>query len=348
MYDKKARRADTPMSKRRIKVSLITTEFNEAQGIREFIDSSLAQSMKPDEIVIADAGSSDGTVQIIKEYIKKGAPITLVKAPGNRSVGRNAAIKAAKHEYIAVADVGCRLDKDWLLNITEPFREHPQAEVISGFFKPDPKTYFETVSSHLMTARQKEIDVDTWLPSSRSFAFTKNAWKKVNGYPEYEEFGDAFVARMCGGEDTLYDLKLRKAGYKFWDGLRAVVYWRPRTNIKEFYRQYWMYSVGDGIRLVDLNYFRGLIIRYGFVLLLAALFTALFQPGLLILLLLFTLRLYLRVKRKWKTGPGGIESLLLMMLLIVVYEVAQIMGFVRGYSARMSLPKKTRRIFEGL
>jgi len=344
----KKRKLDTSKGVKQIKVSLITTEFNEVQGIKEFIDSCLAQSMKPDEIVIADAGSRDGTVELIEEYIRNGAPISLVNAPGNRSVGRNAAIKAAKHEVIAVADVGCRLDKNWLLNITQPFREHPDVEVVSGFFQPDPKTSFEEVSSHLMTDQQREIDVNTWLPSSRSFAFSKSAWKKVGGYPEYEEFRDAYVARMCGGEDTLYDLKLRKAGFRFWDGLSAVVYWRPRANIKEFYKQYWMYSVGDGIRLVDLKYFQGLMVRYGLVTLLAVLFAFVFQIGLAILLALFSLRLFIRVKRKWQTGGGGIRSLLLMMLLIVVYEAAQIMGFTRGYIARRSLPRNRRRMFEGL
>lgn len=167
-----------------MKVSLITTERNEADAIAEFIQSALAQSLKPDEIVIADGGSTDGTLEIIENYIKGGAPIKLIKAPGNRSVGRNAATKSAKNEIIAVTDVGCRLSRDWLKNITEPFQRNPKAMAVAGFYIPEPKTYFEKVSATLMYHPNDHIDLKTWLPSSRSVAYKKAAWAKAGGYPE--------------------------------------------------------------------------------------------------------------------------------------------------------------------
>jgi hypothetical protein len=192
-----------------------------------------------------------------------------------------------------------------------------------------------------MTNEQKEIDVKTWLPSSRSFAFTKRAWEKVGGYPEYKEFGNSYVARMCGGEDTLYDLKLRDAGYEFHDGLRAIVYWRPRRNLSEFFKQYWMYSVGDGIRLVDLKHFLKLIIKYA-LLIAIILLLYIFWPILLVpFLTLVLLKLAWRVRHKWQK-VGKIKNICWMMLMMTTYDIAQITGFVRGLLARFSIPKVKR------
>ena len=53
-----------------IKLSLITTERNEKDSIAEFIDSALGQSLKPDEIIISDGGSTDGTVEIMNGSFK--------------------------------------------------------------------------------------------------------------------------------------------------------------------------------------------------------------------------------------------------------------------------------------
>jgi glycosyltransferase involved in cell wall biosynthesis len=301
------------------KVSLITTERNEVKDIATFIESALSQTLMPDEIVIADGGSTDGTVEIISEYIKNGAPIKLVKAPGNRSVGRNAAVKAAKNEYIACTDVGSRLDKKWLKNITEPFRKNPDAMVVSGGFKQEPKTYFEKISSDLMLSPNDNIDLETWLPSSRSIAFTKTAWKKAGGYPEYTNFN----------EDTPFDLALKKAGYKFEDGLKAIVYWRPRPNIKEFYKQYYYYALGDALDKIDKNHFMNLLIKYAVILTGTILGAIFYWPIALIFISIFIIMITKRLIKPLKINKG-LKAFALMFLLAITFDISQIFGFING------------------
>jgi len=302
-----------------LKVSLITTERNEKDSIAEFIDSALSQSFKPNEIIIADGGSTDGTVEIIKEYIKKGAPIKLVKAPGNRSIGRNAAVKAAKNEYIACTDVGSRLDKNWLKNITAPFIKNPKAMVVSGGFKQEPKTYFEKISSDLMLAPNDKIDVETWLPSSRSIAFTKTAWKKAGGYPEHTNFN----------EDTPFDLALKKCGYKFEDGLKAIVYWRPRPNIREFYKQYYYYALGDALDSIGKDHFISLSIKYLILLLGIILSLIFYWSAIFIFLLIFFIMITKRLIKPLRKNKG-IKAFSLMFLLLIVFDASQIFGFING------------------
>ncbi len=309
-----------------MKVSLITTERNEVGDIADFIESAMGQSLRPDEIIIADGGSTDGTIEVILGYIKKGAPIKLVNAPGNRSVGRNAATRAATNEVIACTDVGSRLDKDWLKNITRPFIDSPQAMVVSGGFKADPQTYFEKVSAALMLDANETIDLETWLPSSRSIAYAKTAWEKVGGYPEHTNFN----------EDTPYDLALRAAGYKFEDGLKAVAYWRPRPNASEFYKQYYWYAVGDGLDLISFSIFTKIYALY-LIGASAIVFSFFISPPLaLLIILLAILYLVRRVYRPWRK-LGGFKALLLMLWLRFVFDFSQMRGYLYGYIHRDKL-----------
>lgn len=314
-------------------VSLITTERNEAGAIREFLDSALAQTLLPDEIVIADGGSSDGTVEIIQEYIDAGAPINLVMAPGNRSVGRNAATRAATNEIIACTDVGSRLDAEWLREITEPLRRDPAAGAVAGFFLPDPKTHFEHVAATLMLDPNDEIDLDTWLPSSRSVAYTKTAWARAGGYPEHTNFN----------EDTPFALALREQGYRFQDGLRAIVYWRPRPSLREFYRQYYFYAVGDALDRLHPRHFAVVVAKY-LVLLAALVAAAVLEPVLAPLLLIaFLAHTAWRVRRPWRK-LGGLRSLALMVLLSITYDVSQILGYANGTLRRDRLRGSDRLV----
>lgn len=314
-------------------VSLITTERNEASAIREFLDSALAQSLPPDEIVIADGGSTDGTVEIIEEYLAAGAPIRLVLAPGNRSIGRNAATAAAVNEIIACTDVGNRLDQHWLREITAPLRRDPEAMVVAGFFRAEPRTFFERVSSTLMLEPNQSVDLDTWLPSSRSIAYRRQAWERAGRYPEHTNFN----------EDTPFALALREAGYRFEDGLRAVVYWRPRPTLREFFRQYYFYAVGDGLDRLHPLRFAALVVKYvGFGALLAG--AALLAPAAAAaMVVVFVTYAVFRVWRPWRR-MGGLRALALMVALSVTYDLSQLVGYANGVVRGRALRNSDRLV----
>src|SRR5512143_802375 len=106
-----------------MKVSLILTVLNEGASIRKVLDSLRAQTRPPDEVVIADGGSRDDTVAILRDYAAAGRlPLRVVETPGaNIAQGRNAAIRLTTGEIIAVTDAGVRCALDWLEKLTAPF-----------------------------------------------------------------------------------------------------------------------------------------------------------------------------------------------------------------------------------
>ncbi len=218
------------------RVSLILTVLNEGESMRGVLDSFLAQTRQPDEIVIVDGGSTDSTIVVISEYAAR-LPIKAIGSLGcNISQGRNTAIKAAEGDIIAVTDAGTRLPPDWLAALIAPFVENPDLHVSAGFFHTDPLTPFEAAMGATVLPLVDEIDPATFLPSSRSVAFRKSAWQAVGGYPEWLDY--------C--EDLVFDLRLKARFEPFGWAPDAAPAFRPRSNLRAFWRQYYRYARGDG------------------------------------------------------------------------------------------------------
>ncbi len=223
-----------------MKVSLIMTVLNEGPHIRRLFDSLVQQTRLPDEIVVCDGGSTDTTLAEIESYANR-LPIRIVSAPGaNISKGRNVAIAAAKFDIIVATDAGVRLEPHWLDTILAGFTDGSNSSkdpaMVAGFFRPDVEGPFETAMGATVLPALEDIDPVTFVPSSRSVAFTKQAWEAVGGYPEWLGFG----------EDVLYDLRIRDAFGPFGWAPDAIAHFQPRTSLKAFYKQYYNYSTGDG------------------------------------------------------------------------------------------------------
>ncbi|MCZ7546856.1 MAG: glycosyltransferase [Anaerolineae bacterium] len=210
--------------------------LNEGASVRRLLDSLVAQTRPPDAVVIVDGGSRDDTVAVIESYADR-LPLRVIVRPGaNISQGRNAAVAAVPDGIIASVDAGVRLDPAWLERLVAPFEADPATQVVSGFFLPDPQTPFEIAMAATVLPRIEEIDPGTFLPSSRSVAYRREAFAAVGGYPEWLDY--------C--EDLIFDLRLRARFGGFAWAPDAVAYFRPRGSLRAFFVQYYRYARGDG------------------------------------------------------------------------------------------------------
>ncbi|HDN78870.1 MAG TPA: glycosyltransferase [Chloroflexi bacterium] len=312
-----------------MKVSVIITVKNEERTIGKLLDSLKAQTIQPDEIIIVDGGSTDKTTQIIRSY-EGTLPIKLVVEPGtNISQGRNIAIRMAKGEIIASTDAGVRLVPNWLEAITRPFKEG--AVVVSGFFLPDVEGAFETAMGATVLPHLSDIEPRKFLPSSRSVAFLKEAWEKAGGYPEWLDY--------C--EDLIFDFKLRRLYGPFPFVPEAIAYFKPRTNLRDFFIQYYRYARGDG--KADLWRLRHAI-RYSTYLVLVPLLTLLGLKVHPLWWLGFPVgaALYLRrpYQRLWKMMEGlslgeKLLACLWVPIIRVTGDVAKMIGYPVGVLWRL-------------
>ena len=218
-----------------MKVSVIATVKNEGKALRPLLDSLIQQSQRPDEVIICDGGSTDNTLEILTEY-KVWLPLKILVVPNaNISQGRNAAIAAAAGPIIAATDAGVVLAPYWLEELTRPILQGETA-VASGWFEADPYTDFEVVMGATVLPSRQEIEPGKFLPSSRSVAFLKSAWEAVGGYPEWLDYG----------EDLVFDFALRERYGEFPFVDTAVAYFRPRSDLTGYFKQYYNYARGDG------------------------------------------------------------------------------------------------------
>ncbi len=218
------------------KITLIATSLNEMDNIREWFDSVLAQTLLPDELIIVDGGSNDGTIEFLKEQAAQTPfPCQIIVEPdANIAKGRNLAIENASNELIASTDFGCTLDPEWLQKITFPFYDDDEIEVVAGFYKI---AKGGKLRMRLLGPTADTVIPQTFLPSSRSLAFRKEAWKKVGGYPEW---------LSLTGEDTIYAINLRRAHCKWAFVPDAIVEWKAPVTMLGYWQKVLMWSKGDG------------------------------------------------------------------------------------------------------
>ncbi len=217
-----------------MRVSLIVTVKNESSSLPTLLDSIAAQTRPPDEIIICDGGSRDNTPELLHRETRM--PIRVIERPGSTiSQGRNAAIAMATGDVIASTDAGVRLEPEWLEKITAPYTAS-EVSVVSGFFLPDVHTPFEIAMGATVLPRLADIDPPKFLPSSRSVAFTKAAWQSVGGYPEWLDY--------C--EDLVFDFALREKYGAFAFAPEAIAHFKPRSSLRAFLKQYYLYARGDG------------------------------------------------------------------------------------------------------
>lgn len=99
--------------KRMPKVSVIMPCLNMAQYIEECIESVVHQTLTDMEILIVDAGSTDGTLNILQDYKTKDQRIKIIPSQ-KKSYGHqvNLGISAATGEYIGIVDTDDRILPD--------------------------------------------------------------------------------------------------------------------------------------------------------------------------------------------------------------------------------------------
>ena len=112
--------------------SVVLPTFNRIQSVCSAIDSMLLQTFGDFELIVADDGSTDGTVELLKgKYARKiaGGKIRLLElGHGGVCAARNAALKAARGEWIAYLDSDNIVSADFLQTFADGIKSHPDAK----------------------------------------------------------------------------------------------------------------------------------------------------------------------------------------------------------------------------
>jgi len=232
-----------------IGISVAITVRNDRDGLKELLPALAGQTRVPDEIVIVDGGSLDGTPDVVSEVDLNGIDVRLVVRPGaNIAAGRNAAVQLAKHDRIAFTDAGCRPEPQWLAALD---RALDRADLVGGIFVTDARTQFEKAIALTHYPVREELSQSSWLirlshslfgrqylpyrAGGRSMAFTRSTWAAVGGFPELQ----------YAGEEQAFARATAERGFKNVLEPDAVVHWRPPSSWIANARMFYRYCRGD-------------------------------------------------------------------------------------------------------
>ena len=85
-----------------VKISVIIPVYNVEKYLKRCLDSVLSQTLREIEIICVNDGSTDNSIQILKEY---GSKIKVINQENQGlSVARNIGLKEAKGEFVAFLD----------------------------------------------------------------------------------------------------------------------------------------------------------------------------------------------------------------------------------------------------
>ena len=155
------------------KVSVIMPSFNVGQYIRECMESVINQTLKEIEIICVDAGSTDGTLEVLQEYASKDKRITLINSD-KKSYGyqMNIGIEAAKGEYLGIVETDDFVDRNMFYElykiavdnnadfVKENFQKFVKTEKEVLFFPTQICTEKSLYEKRLIN-RQKEVILHT-------------------------------------------------------------------------------------------------------------------------------------------------------------------------------------------
>lgn len=213
-----------------MKFTLIIPVYNEIDWIKKFMDSLYQQTKKPDEIIIVDGASNDGTLEYLKNEEKQWK-IVLFSFKCNVAEARNHAIKHAKNELILCTDAGCIVNKDRC------------EEIIKVYETTDNKVVWWKSDYVIKDEFQKKVknriispDPNFSFVSSRNISFYKKVWEEVMWYPEY---------LTKSWEDTYFNYTIEQAWYKIYFCKKAIVKRWMRKNYKDYYEMYRNYTQWD-------------------------------------------------------------------------------------------------------
>lgn len=222
-----------------IRISLITTCLNEMKHLERWLKALESQTRFPDELVLVDAGSRDGTWERLQEWARTAPfPTRLFQVPGaNISQGRNWAITRATRDHLVSTDLGCVPAPFWLEQLALAWEMSPELDGVFGPSMMSGSDPFRRAFATVAILRIAAMEAPEAIPSARCLGHTRGAWAKAGGYPEW--------LTRCG-EDTFFGLQLRRNQAVLQFVPEAAVAWCIEASWIAIAKRFYDYGFGDG------------------------------------------------------------------------------------------------------
>ena len=161
------------MPQRAPTISVLIPAYNAAHYVSRAIESALAQTVRPLEILVVDDGSRDATAEVVSRY---PAPARLLRqANAGPAAARNRAAREARGEWLALLDA----DDAWLpqkLELQLPYTQEPEVGVVHCWGPTDDGPAPERFDFQALWKRNRIVN--------SSALIRRSAFDQVGGFDE--------------------------------------------------------------------------------------------------------------------------------------------------------------------
>lgn len=210
--------------------SIVVTTYNDGREITAYLDGILKQTKLPCEMIIVDGGSTDDTIERIKEY-QKGSGVQIRLFYGKRlniAEGYNEAIRNTKCKYIGITGVGNFYDVNYFSDLLHSMQVN-NSDVEHGMICVYGENKFATSYGKAFLGKVTN-------PSNRGCLIKKEVFENV-GY-----FLTDFI---YAGEDEEFYQRVIGKGYQCHWSSDNKIYWKVPSTFQELNKQISNYMIGS-------------------------------------------------------------------------------------------------------
>ena len=228
-------------------ISVVVPIRNEEKFIAKTLNNILAQDYPSDklEILVVDGLSTDRTREIVGNIAAKDPRVQLLDNPKRlSSAARNVGAKAARGEIVCYIDGHVHIDNNQLLKNTASLMAEKDVSALSrpqildtpdnDFFQKAVSLARKSAFGHGLDSTIYSLEEDYVDPTSSGASYKKEIFEKV-GY--FDENFDA-------AEDVEFNYRVGLGGFKSFTSPKLAVYYYPRKNLKDLFRQLARYGTG--------------------------------------------------------------------------------------------------------
>lgn len=214
-----------------MKLSVVIGCLNEYQVIHQQLDAFAQQKWsQPWELIIADNGSTDGTLEKVRSYKGKIPNLRIVDASSRRGVAyaRNAGCKVASGESVAFCDADDVVGEGWVAAMGEAVDRLDFVACRVDFSQINPPWALRSRTSTQYHGLQKH-DYPPYLDHAggATLAIKKHIHDRIGGFDE----------TLLSLEDTDYCWRVQLEGVKLHFVPEAVLHVRLRSSLSAMCRQ---------------------------------------------------------------------------------------------------------------
>lgn len=197
-------------------VSVIVPIYNAAPYLRETLDSIVASTYRPMEVVMVDDGSKDDSLQIAQDFCALHPECRVISQPNQGvSVARNNAIRHAQGKYILPVDADDKIANTLIEKAVQVIENNDDIRVVGcrcWMFGAVDKEWKLPPFSHALLAHKNMIPATA--------LYRKADWERCGGYCEEEIYR----------EDWDFWLSMMELGGSFYQLNEVLLYYRITSD----------------------------------------------------------------------------------------------------------------------